>query len=83
MKRSRVAGMIAAMLMSGFFLTSCAEKDHMVEMDKSVMGGEMKKETKMSHKEIKAEMKESMKEEMDSMKDGMNKTMTEDMKKIE
>lgn len=92
MKRSSVAVMITAMLMSGFFLAGCAEKDHMVEMDKSTMSGEMKKDTKMmkteenmemSHKEMEADMKEPMQEEMDSMKDGMDKTMTDDMKKME
>lgn len=92
MKRLSVAVMTAAMLMSGFFLTGCAEKDHMSEMDKSAMNGEMKKDTKMmktdesmnmSDKEMEGEMKEPMQKEMDSMKDGMDKTMTEDMKKME
>ena len=92
MKGLSAVVMITAMLMSGFFLTGCAEKDHMSEMNKSAMSGEMKKDTKMmktdenmkmSDKEMGAETKEPMQEEMDSMKDGMGESMTDGMKKVE
>lgn len=88
MKRLSAAVMIAAMLMSGFFLTGCAEKDNMSEVDKSAMSGEMNKDTKMMNtdenmKMSNKEMKEPVQEKMDSMKDGMDKTMADDTKKME
>ena len=92
MKHSSAVVMTVALLMGSFLLTGCAEKDHMTEMNKSAMSGEMKKDTKMiktekkietSHKEMEAEMKKPMQKEMDSMEDGMEKSMTDDMKKME
>jgi hypothetical protein len=97
MKESTRKMMAAAVLMTLFVVTACAEKDHMEmeTMEKARMGTEMKKEAKMMDmdqgkempKKMDSEMVEPMedqkKKEMDTMKEGMDSAMNGEKKKME
>ena len=88
MKRSTLNLMSAAMLVSLFALTACAEKDHMAKdtmdnMDKASMHTEMKDEGKMMDGEMVKPMAEDMMEKAETMKTEMESSMSSDMKKME
>lgn len=88
MKRSTLNLMSAAMLVSLFALTACAEKDHMAKdtmdnMDKASMHTEMKDEGKMMDDEMVKPMAEDMMEKAETMTTEMESSMSSDMKKME
>ncbi|BHH83625.1 hypothetical protein [Desulforhopalus sp. 52FAK] len=88
MKRSTLNLMSAAMLVSLFALTACAEQDHMAKdtmdhMDKASMHTEMKDEGKMMVSEMEKPMAEDMTGKAETMKDEMESSMGSDMKKME
>jgi len=85
MKQFSMKMMFAALLISLFALTSCAEKDHMEmdAMDKGAMQTEMKDEAKMMDDDMVKPMKEEMMDKSDTMKSDMDVTMDSGMKKME